>query len=203
MLNKISWVGYAGSLTWSAMMAAVPGGAGLAMTVVGTNKVLNEVFRNTPPVALRRMNSEKLNAMGVDPQIADAFLNNTLFSPREQTLLVQALTEMDGATDRRALVRLALSAHDPTSTFFRTRQVQMYAGYNKWGDPAGDFHHVRSVCGGPHRQWGLGLQCAGRLSGLDGGRGGSHGRGESACEQAAEREGKATLAHGHAHSPGA
>ena len=103
MLNRISWAGYAGSITWSAMMAAVPGGAGLAMTVVGTNKVLNEVFRNTPPVALRRMNSEKLNAMGVDPQIADAFLNNTIFSPREQTLFVQALSEMDGATDRRAL----------------------------------------------------------------------------------------------------
>jgi hypothetical protein len=131
LLNKISWAGYAGSLTWSAMMAAVPGGAGLAMTVVGTNKVLNEVFRNTPPVELRRMNNGKLNAMGVDPQIADAFLNNTIFSPREQTLLVQALSEMDGATDRRALVRLALSAHDPTSAFFRTRQAQMYAGYNK------------------------------------------------------------------------
>jgi hypothetical protein len=139
MLNRISWAGYAGSLTWSAMMAAVPGGAGLAMTVVGTNRVLNEVFRNTPPVALRQMNSEKLNAMGVDPQIADAFLNNTIFSPREQTLFVQALNEMDGATDRRALVRLALSAHDPTSTFFRTRQVQMYAGYNKSVTPLVSF----------------------------------------------------------------
>jgi hypothetical protein len=131
MLNRISWAGYAGSLTWSAMMAAVPGGAGIAMTVVGTNKVLNEVFQNTPPVALRKMNADKLNTMGVNPEIADAFLNNTIFSPREQTLLVQALTEMDGAIDRRALVRLALSAHDPTSTFFRTRQAQMYAGYNK------------------------------------------------------------------------
>ncbi|MET0502397.1 MAG: hypothetical protein ABW172_12815, partial [Candidatus Binatia bacterium] len=89
MLNKISWAGYAGSMTWSAMMAAVPGGAGIAMTVVGTNKVLTQIFRNTPPVALRQMNSEKLNAMGVDPQIADAFLNNIIFSPREQTLLVQ------------------------------------------------------------------------------------------------------------------
>jgi hypothetical protein len=139
MLNKISWAGYAGSLTWSAMMAAVPGGAGLAMTVVGTNKVLNEVFRNTPPVELRQMNNEKLKTMGVDPQIADAFLNNTIFSPREQTLLVHALSEMNGATDRRSLVRLALSAHDPASAFFRTRQAQMYAGYNKSVTPLVSF----------------------------------------------------------------
>ncbi|MET0503568.1 MAG: hypothetical protein ABW172_18765, partial [Candidatus Binatia bacterium] len=43
------------------------------------------------------------------------------------------------ATDRRALVRLALSAHDPTSTFFRTRQAQMYAGYNKSVTPLVSF----------------------------------------------------------------
>ena len=131
MLNKISWAGYAGSLTWSAAMMAVPGGAGVAMTVVGTNKVLNEVFQNTPPVELRQMNSQKLNAMGVNSQIADAFLNNTIFSPREQTLLVQALSEMDGVADRGALVRLAVPSENPTVAFFRQRQAQMYAGYNK------------------------------------------------------------------------
>src|SRR5690242_3334812 len=131
MLNKISWAGYAGSLTWSAAMMAVPGGAGVAMTVVGTNKVLNEVFQNTPPVELRQINSQKLNAMSVNFQIADAFLNNTIFSPREQTLLVQALSEMDGVADRGALVRLAVPSENPTVAFFRQRQAQMYAGYNK------------------------------------------------------------------------
>ena len=70
MLNKISWAGYAGSLTWSAAMSAVPGGAGVAMTVIGTNKVLNQVFQTTPPVELRQQNLQKLNAMGVNPQVS-------------------------------------------------------------------------------------------------------------------------------------
>jgi hypothetical protein len=131
MLNKISWAGYAGSLTWSAAMAAVPGGAGVAMTVVGTNKLLNQVFQNTPPVELRKMNTEKLNAMGVNPEIADAFINNSIFSPREQTLFVHALGEMNGVADRGALVRLSLSSVNPTIALFRQRQAQMYAGYNK------------------------------------------------------------------------
>ena len=131
MLNKISWAGYAGSLTWSAAMMAVPGGAGVAMTVVGTSKVLNQVFQSTPPVELRKMNGEKLSAMGVHPEIADAFLNNTIFSPREQTLFVHALGEMDGVADRGALVRLALPSQNPTVAFFHQRQAQMYAGYNK------------------------------------------------------------------------
>ena len=131
MLNKISWAGYAGSLTWSAAMAAVPGGAGIAMTVVGSNKLLNQVFQNTPPVELRKMNTEKLNAMGVNPEITDAFINNTVFSPREQTLLVHALGEMNGVADRGALVRLSLPSQNSTVALFRQRQAEMYAGYNK------------------------------------------------------------------------
>jgi hypothetical protein len=139
MLNRISWAGYAGSLTWSAAMAAVPGGAGIAMTVIGTNKVLNQVFQNTPPVELRKMNAEKLAAMGVNAEIADAFLNNAIFSPREQTLLVHALSEMNGVADRGALVRLALPSQNSTVAFFRQRQAQMYAGYNKSVAPLASF----------------------------------------------------------------
>jgi hypothetical protein len=101
------------------------------MTVIGTNKVLNQIFQTTPPVELRKMNSDKLNAMGVNPEIADAFLNNTIFPPREQTLLVHALSEMNGVADRGALVRLALPTQNPILGFFRQRQAQMYAGYNK------------------------------------------------------------------------
>jgi hypothetical protein len=139
MLNRISWAGYAGSLTWSAAMAAVPGGAGVAMTVVGSNKLLNEVFQNTPPVELRKMNTEKLNAMGVNPEITDAFINNSIFSPREQTLLVHALGEMNGVADRGAFVRLALPSQNSTVALFRQRQAQMYAGYSKSVTPLVSF----------------------------------------------------------------
>jgi len=139
MLNRISWAGYAGSLTWSAAMAAVPGGAGVAMTVVGTNKLLNQVFQNMPPVELRQQNLQKLNAMGVNPQVTDWFLNNTIFSPREQTLFVHALGEMNGVADRGAMVRLSLSSQNPTIALFRQRQAQMYAGYNKSVTPLESF----------------------------------------------------------------
>ena len=139
MLNKISWAGYAGSLTWSAAMAAVPGGAGVAMTVIGTNKLLNQIFQTTPPVELRKMNTEKLLAMGVHPEVANTFINNPVFSPREQTLLVHALGEMNGVADRGALVRLSLATQNPTVAFFRQRQAQMYAGYNKSVAPLANF----------------------------------------------------------------
>jgi hypothetical protein len=139
MLNKISWAGYSGSLTWGAMMAAVPGGAGIATSVIGWNNLLNQAFQNTPPVELRQMNLQKLGTMGVNAEIADAFLNNTVFSPREQTLLVNALNEMNGVADRGAFIRLALPSQNSTVAFFRERQAQMYGGYHNSVAPLQNF----------------------------------------------------------------
>jgi hypothetical protein len=90
-------------------------------------------------VELRKMNTEKLNAMGVHVEIADAFINNTVFSPREQTLLVHALGEMNGVADRGAFVRVALPSQNSTVALFRQRQAQMYVGYNKSVAPLESF----------------------------------------------------------------
>ena len=90
-------------------------------------------------VELRKMNTEKLNAMGVNPEITDAFINNSIFSPREQTLLVHALGEMNGVADRGALVRLSLPSQNSTVALFRQRQAEMYAGYNKSVAPLQSF----------------------------------------------------------------
>jgi hypothetical protein len=130
-LDSIAWAGYAGGLTWAAAMSAVPGGAGLAISVSGTHRLLNEVFRTTPPVDLRRMNAEKLRAMEVHPEVADAFLNNPVYSPRYQMLLVNALDEMKGVGNRATFVRLAAATNDKDIAFFRERQAEMYAGYHK------------------------------------------------------------------------
>jgi hypothetical protein len=150
-LNEISWAGYAGGLTWAAAMAAVPGGAGLAITISGTHKLLNEVFRTTPPVDLRRMNAEKLKAMDVHAEVADAFLNNSIYSPRHQTILVNALDEMKGVRNRATFVRFAAATANADIAFFRQRQAEMYAGYHKTVTPVevfialGEFAAVRTT----------------------------------------------------------
>jgi hypothetical protein len=131
-------------------MSAVPGGAGLAITISGTHHLLNEVFRTTPPVDLRRTNGEKLKAMAVHPEVADAFLNNSLYSPRYQTLLVNALEEMNGVGNRATFVRLAAATPNKDLAFFRERQAEMYAGYHKAVAPVetfvalGEFAAVRT-----------------------------------------------------------
>jgi hypothetical protein len=77
------------------------------------------------------MNGEKLKAMDVHPEISDAFLNNSFFSPRQQTLLVNALDEMKGVLNRAAFVRFAAATQNPNLVFFRQRQAEMYTGFHR------------------------------------------------------------------------
>jgi hypothetical protein len=147
-LNEIAWAGYGGGLTWAAAMAAVPGGAGLAITVSGSHRLLNEVFRTTPPADLRRMNAEKLKAMDVHPEIADTFISNALFSPRQQTLLVNALEEMKGVANRGVFVRFAGATQNPNLVFFRQRQAEMYAGYHRTVAPLEGFLSLEGLPAG-------------------------------------------------------
>src|SRR5215470_1823116 len=147
-LDEISWAGYGGSMTLSAALAAVPGGAGVAVSVVTTNRLLNDLFRTTPPVDLRRMNGEKLKAMGVNAEIADAYLNNGSFSPREQTLLVYALDEMKGVGNRAEFIRFAMATPNRNIAFFRERTAEMYAGYHKAVSPVSSFVSLGELAAG-------------------------------------------------------
>ena len=138
-LDEISWAGYAGGLTWSAAMAAIPGGAGLAFSVSEWNKRLNEIFRDTPPADLRRMNHEKLVKMGVPSEVADLFINNSVYSPRHQTVLVNALDQMTGVANRGAFVNFAALSENANVALFRQRQAEMYMGYHKKVGPIESF----------------------------------------------------------------
>ena len=138
-LNEITWAGYAGGLTVKAAMAAVPGGAGIAMTAIATTRYGTESFETVTPADLRRMNTEKLTAMGIDRNTIEMFTNDSVFTPREQTLLVSALDEMRGVADRGRFVQLAALTHHPDMAFFRHRQAEMYAGYHKAVTPLVQF----------------------------------------------------------------
>src|SRR6266498_4753071 len=134
-LNEISWVGWASGLTVSAAMAAVPEGAKIAVTAIGTTRLTREIFKNQPPADLRRTNTEKLKSMGIDPSTVEMFINESIFSPREQTILVSALDEMKGVGDRERFVQLAALTNNVDMARFRQRQSEMYAGYHKAVSP--------------------------------------------------------------------
>lgn len=130
-LDRITWAGYFGGLSMGAVTAMVPGAAGAVLSLQGGTTLLNDVLATTPPTDLRRINRDKLKAMGVDAQLAELFINNAAFSPRHQTLLVGALEEARGVGDREAFVRFAVPTHTEDLAFFRQRMAELYAGYHR------------------------------------------------------------------------
>ena len=152
-LDDITWAGYAGGLSMSAAMMPISGGIGMAISLSRLSRTFNEIFRATPPTELREMNRKKLAAMRVNPDIAELFINNAVYSPREQTLLVGALHEMIGTRNRGAFVKLGVPTNNPDMASFRQRQAEMYAGYHRTVEPIerfvplGRFAAARTISG--------------------------------------------------------
>jgi hypothetical protein len=106
-LNSVSWASYAGKMTFTIATVPVGGAAGVALTAVGVSDTFEKAIRDQSPGDLRIASLKRLLAMGVSRADADAFLNNTAFSPSVQTALVLHLDSMKGVGNRASLIRLA------------------------------------------------------------------------------------------------
>jgi hypothetical protein len=129
-LNDLAWASYAGGMSLRLAVSAVPG-AGMAISASTTMQDLNEQLTTSSPSELRKLNAEKLRAMGVQSDLVDLFIDTTAFSPREQTLFVAALRGLRGASGVGLLVKVAVRTDRPEQAFFRQQQAQMYAGFEK------------------------------------------------------------------------
>jgi len=150
-LNKLAKADTGGSLLTSGLLMAVPGGAGIAVSVSGSSQLMNNVFKDTAPADLRKMNRKKLAAMSVNKHVADIFIANGIYTPREQTLLVAALDSMKNTKNRTAFVKMATLAEDSDVAFFRQRQAEMYAAYDKGVEPIIEFVNIGKSAAGKSR----------------------------------------------------
>lgn len=154
-LDEISLTGFAGGLTATLLLAAIPGGAGVAITVTNTTDLLNEALRDFSPADLRKMNRETLAAIGVSEAIAGLFIDNASYTPREQTAIVAALEGMSGVSNRSVFIEFAILADDNDVTDFRQRQIQMYAAYHNKIDPILDLIPIGQLVAARVRDGGL------------------------------------------------
>ncbi len=148
-LNELSSAGGTGTLVMSGLLMAVPGGAGAAVSVAGGTKLMtNLVYWDKSPADLRTMNRERLDSMGVNKDVADLFIANGIYTPREQTLLVESLYNMSNTAGRDQYIKLATVTDDIDMAFFRQRQAEMYAAYNARIQPITSFVAVGSTSAG-------------------------------------------------------
>lgn len=150
-LDALAGASGTGTLVMSGLLMAIPGGAGAAVSVTGGNELMANVMRDNAPADLRKLNREKLSAMGVTQDIADIFIANGIYTPQEQTFLVAALDNMANTANRSEFIKFATLTDNADIAFFRQRQAQMYETYNRTVEPIESFITIGDISTGRTR----------------------------------------------------
>ncbi len=100
---------------------------------------MNKVYRDLPPNELRERSRAKLKAMGTNPDVIDLYIRNTVFTPREQNDIVEALDAMPNTAKRAEFIKFAVLTENPDIAFFRQRQAGMYLTYHRKVAPIARF----------------------------------------------------------------
>jgi hypothetical protein len=144
-LERLAWADYAGGIGLSAGLSVIPGGVGLVLSTSGAARLLNDQINATPPSELRLQNRQKLVDMSFNTDTIELFINNTVFSPRDQTWLVASLAKMNGTSNRELFLKVALQAKDRTMALLIAQMTMMYAGYHKRISPIDRLYPVARV----------------------------------------------------------
>ncbi|HCR12365.1 hypothetical protein [Solidesulfovibrio sp.] len=134
-LKRLAGAGFFGSFTAT---AAIPGGAAL-VAFSQTGAPASAVDVSIPPEDLFTANRERLKAMGATADMADLLVENTHYTPIEQTRLVLALDRMTKVADRTVFIHQAILADSDDMAWFRTRQAELYANLNATTDKVARF----------------------------------------------------------------
>jgi hypothetical protein len=150
-LNSVSWAGFAGGVGISLATRAVKGASELAyFSIKGTKFIygMNKIILDNAPEDLRRINREKLLQMGIEESVIEEFLRNPNFSPRHETILVHALSGMEGVRNRDQFIKQAYFAESELDASTFQRIAEMLHGYHTQVGPISEIIPVRRVAVG-------------------------------------------------------
>jgi MFS family permease len=141
-LNKVAWPAFLGKFAVNLGMGAVGGPALSAINWTGT---LTESLRNKSPAQLTEMNRDLLmNNMGISRATADAFLNNSAFSPTTQTILVGALGQLGNIPGQAEFIRQAANSQDEHDAIASQQSAQIMGNLNK-STPVARSTHLKGL----------------------------------------------------------
>jgi hypothetical protein len=141
-LDETARVTALGNLTVSGAFMAIPGGAGVAVSYSKTAEDMGQVVFDKTPSELRELNRGKLAALGVPAPLAGAFLDNTSFTPTDQTVIVAALARMTGVKNRQLFVTRVATASTRDLAFFFRRRAELIADQHTRVSPFADFSDI-------------------------------------------------------------
>jgi hypothetical protein len=91
---------------------------------------LQEILRRYSPEDLDRLNRIELAVMGVPKPLCDEFIHHPWYSPRHETTLVESLSALDLAEDRRAFIEVAITAVSEDDARFYQHAAELMRRYN-------------------------------------------------------------------------
>jgi hypothetical protein len=126
-LNDLSWTATAGGLTVKAALAAIPGAAVAVISYTGTAGSLKALVNEKTPSELAKINQNILYNLGVPDPIVQVFLQNPVFDPYEQTMLVGYLASMQGVANTGVYIGTAAAATEESVAVFLRVRAQLMA----------------------------------------------------------------------------
>src|SRR5262245_48435512 len=134
-LDKIGKAAAFGSWTASAAMMPIGGAAGAVLSATSLSQSFNNILQAEPPSRIRTINEQKLQEMGIPPELAKQFLDHPVYTPRQDLILVDSLARLSGVTGRDAYLRAALTAADEDEANFFVNMAQIMRGYHATRSP--------------------------------------------------------------------
>ena len=129
-LNEVAWTAVGGGLTASVGFRAVGGTPGTVLTASKTANGMKKLVRDHSPRKLQNINFEKLEAMDIGEDLAEALLNNFNYDPEAETRLVGALASMEGVSGRETFVKRAVLADTVANARLVRDWAELFAAYH-------------------------------------------------------------------------
>src|SRR5205809_4678972 len=131
-LDGIAWASFAGGATFSLATLPIGGGAGAALTVTNVTSSFDEMLREKSHTDLKIINQKPLLGLGAGAKDTERFLNNSAFSPSQQTAFVLNLKSLNGVANRGAFVRSAgETSSDESDAIFCVQTVALMSKLHK------------------------------------------------------------------------
>jgi hypothetical protein len=144
-LNRFAWAAYAGGLpSIFVPFTPEPRSADGDPTGASAEDRLREILRHYSPEDLDRLNRIELAVMGVPKPLSDEFIRHPWYSPRYETVLVENLSALDLAADRRAFIEAAITADSEEDARFYQRIAELMRRYN---DDVGRIDRIVAIDG--------------------------------------------------------
>jgi len=134
-LDKIGKAAAFGSWTASAAMIPISGPASSVITGTSLGKSFNNILATEPPSRIRIINEEKLKQMGIPDDLAKRYLDQPVYTPTQNLLLVDSLSRLGTASGRDAYLNASLVAADEVEANFFVNMAQILRGYHETQGP--------------------------------------------------------------------